>query len=273
MIWTTLAVAASVSVRSLPSDFARDARIARVFALALDSIILGVISLVVNNVFGVTDNPLGPYVLIGPSAGTTTVAWPWTILLGYVYFTLPESLFGGSPGKLAARLRVVRLDARPLTVGAVIVRNLLKPIDYLPLFYLLGGLSVLLTRGSQRIGDLAAGTTVVYRHRALEPGATRSSGRNARLVWGTALALAVLSMAGFDYFGRPPLAVEGLFNEHRLLMPDAISYTLGSPDWGAGTVTYPIQLRTRHAACTGTISLAWFAGAWSEDHAYWTCAS
>ena len=55
----------------------------------------------------------------------------------------------------------------PLALRAVIVRNLLKPIDWLPILYLLGGASVLLTTNSQRLGDLAAGTTVVYRHRAL----------------------------------------------------------------------------------------------------------
>src|SRR2546430_15427819 len=110
----------------------------------------------------------------------TAGAWPWLTLVGLLYFTVSEAMFGASPGKSWMRLKVVRLDGRPLGLGEVIVRNLLKPIDFLPVLYLLGGLLVLITPGAQRLGDLAAGTTVVYQHRAMELGAHRQSSTTAR---------------------------------------------------------------------------------------------
>ena len=43
-----------------------------------------------------------------------------------------------------------------------LLRNLLRVVDFLPLFYGVGLTSLLLTRDSQRLGDLVAGTLVVY---------------------------------------------------------------------------------------------------------------
>ena len=40
------------------------------------------------------------------------------------------------------------------------VRNLLRIIDFLPLFYLVGSISIVATQHDQRLGDLAAGTLV-----------------------------------------------------------------------------------------------------------------
>lgn len=50
------------------------------------------------------------------------------------------------------------LKLRP---SQVVVRNLLRFVDMLPLFYAVGGLVALFTPRSQRLGDLAAGTVVV----------------------------------------------------------------------------------------------------------------
>jgi hypothetical protein len=43
----------------------------------------------------------------------------------------------------------------------VLVRNILRLVDQLPTFYAVGVVSILVTRRSQRLGDLAAGTVVV----------------------------------------------------------------------------------------------------------------
>src|SRR5260370_34305872 len=96
-------------------------------------------------------------------------------LLGVLYFAIPEAMFGASPGKLLMGLRVIRLDGRRLGIGSVIVRNVLKPVDFPPVLYLLGGVLVPATRRSQRLGDLAAGTTVLYRPRERQPEAARAS--------------------------------------------------------------------------------------------------
>ena len=222
-------------------------------------LLLGVLTLLVNSVYGVTQVTSGSFAIcVGCSTYMTTVAWPWLTLFGILYFSLFEATFGATPGKVLAGLRVVTVDGRPLDLRAVVIRNLLKPIDYLPILYLLGGAAVMLTANSQRLGDIAARTTVVHRHRALEAGATRSAAPAARRALAAGLLVAVLITIAFDYFGRPPLVVEGLFNEHRLMQPDVTSYQLGGAQWSAGRVSYPFTIYRRTEACTGTLTMSWY---------------
>ncbi|PWL30037.1 RDD family protein [uncultured Roseivirga sp.] len=67
---------------------------------------------------------------------------------------------GQSVGKMIMNLRVVRLDGTAPTIGGFILRWILKPIDVM----LSGSIAIIyiaLTQNGQRLGDLAAGTTVV----------------------------------------------------------------------------------------------------------------
>lgn len=67
---------------------------------------------------------------------------------------------GQSVGKMIMNLRVVRLDGSAPTIGGFILRWILKPIDVM----LSGSIAIIciaLTQNGQRLGDLAAGTTVV----------------------------------------------------------------------------------------------------------------
>lgn len=72
-----------------------------------------------------------------------------------------EILTGGTPGKRFAGVRIVDRNGRTPGIGALVVRNVLRPIDSL-VFYAVGLASVLLTRQAVRLGDLAAGTLLVY---------------------------------------------------------------------------------------------------------------
>lgn len=90
------------------------------------------------------------------------------VLLGY--FPLFEGLWNGqTPGKRAQRLRVVQRDGRPVTALPVLVRNLVRIVDFLPTLYGVGVVVVVLTSRSQRLGDLAAGTLVVREAPAPRP--------------------------------------------------------------------------------------------------------
>lgn len=278
-----MAVATVGAVSPARAEYARDARIARALALIVDTLVLSVISIGANNVYGVTHVTGGsPFAAVSAFARFTTstdIGPVRSILLGLAYFTIPEALFGATPGKFAARLRVVRVDGRPLDLRSVVIRNLLKPIDYLPFFYLLGGAAVLLTANSQRLGDRAAGTTVVYSHRALEPGATLSATPSAQRVLYALLALAVLLSMAFDYFGRPALVIQGMYNTHQLLMQGVASYSLGQPRWGFGEVTYPITVATTQDSpfnggktCQGSIQLQWgWIEGWNAGSSGWDC--
>ena len=67
---------------------------------------------------------------------------------------------GQSIGKKVMNLRVVRLDGSSPTIGGYILRWILRPIDVM----LSGSIAIIciaLTENGQRLGDLAAGTTVV----------------------------------------------------------------------------------------------------------------
>ena len=73
-----------------------------------------------------------------------------------------ERLWNGqTPGKHVMGLRVIDARGLKLTFSQVVIRNLLRAVDALPLLYFVGGAAMLLTRDAQRLGDLAAGTAVV----------------------------------------------------------------------------------------------------------------
>ncbi|HWY86238.1 MAG TPA: RDD family protein [Gemmataceae bacterium] len=95
------------------------------------------------------------------------VALFYFFLLGFdIYYEVRRN--GQTPGKRLAGIRVIREGGGPLDFQSACIRNLLGLADFLPAFYLLGGLLVLLSPRGQRLGDMAAGTIVV-RERALQP--------------------------------------------------------------------------------------------------------
>ena len=78
------------------------------------------------------------------------------------YHLLFETLMHGqSPGKRALNIRVVRLNGLEAGTGNYLLRWLLSPID----IYLLSGsvaiVSIIMGKKGQRLGDMAAGTTVI----------------------------------------------------------------------------------------------------------------
>jgi uncharacterized RDD family membrane protein YckC len=79
------------------------------------------------------------------------------------YFIVFEWLLNGqTPGKRILHVRVIKQGGYSLRFFDTLLRNLLRVVDFLPLFYGVGLTSLLLTRDSQRLGDLIAGTLVVY---------------------------------------------------------------------------------------------------------------
>lgn len=68
---------------------------------------------------------------------------------------------GQTVGKRVLGLRVMDAHGLRLTFQQVVLRNLLRFADMLPLLYLVGGTAMLLSRRNQRLGDFAANTVVV----------------------------------------------------------------------------------------------------------------
>ncbi len=75
---------------------------------------------------------------------------------------------GQTVGKRLLGLRVIDAAGGRLQPSQIVMRNLIRPVDALPVFYLVGAAVCLASRHFQRLGDLAAGTVVV-RNEELAP--------------------------------------------------------------------------------------------------------
>jgi uncharacterized RDD family membrane protein YckC len=106
---------------------------------------------------------------LGFFAGTSTSAYVVAGVFAFVVFAMTFGYFvlfetfdsGRSLGKRALGLRVTRLDGSGVTFRASLVRNIMRVLYAIPLFYLVDGILILATERNQRLGDLLAGTIVV----------------------------------------------------------------------------------------------------------------
>jgi len=92
------------------------------------------------------------YLAILPAAGIYFLYHP----------VLEIAMRGSTPGKRLAGVRILTLGGQVPGVRAHLVRNLLRVLDSLPVCYLVGLVATAVTENSVRIGDLAAGTVLVY---------------------------------------------------------------------------------------------------------------
>lgn len=92
--------------------------------------------------------------------GFTTIMVQFIVFNGYS--AVCEMMWNGKTvGKHVVGIRVMDERGLRLQPGQVLIRNLLRFVDALPMFYAVGGAMCLFSRRSQRLGDLAAGTVVV----------------------------------------------------------------------------------------------------------------
>ena len=85
-----------------------------------------------------------------------------TLVLLSSYHVLFETRGAGrTPGKRLGGLRVVGTEGQPVRFLSSAVRNAVRLVDGLPVLYIPGMISILVTSRNQRLGDLAAGTVVI----------------------------------------------------------------------------------------------------------------
>jgi uncharacterized RDD family membrane protein YckC len=80
---------------------------------------------------------------------------------------------GQTLGKRVLGLRVMDARGLKLQVSQIVIRNVLRAVDTLPIFYLVGGIACAVNRYSQRLGDIAANTVVVRRQPVEIPDVSR----------------------------------------------------------------------------------------------------
>lgn len=112
---------------------------------------------------------LGLFAALSPDVGTAlSIVAYFAVSIGYGIAT--EWLWRGQTlGKRLLSLRVVDAQGLKLQRAQVVIRNLLRPVDALPAFYLVGGVASSVTARGQRLGDLAANTVVVRAREQMEP--------------------------------------------------------------------------------------------------------
>jgi len=113
---------------------------------------------------------LGLFLAVVLITGGVPRTGPWAAALGAVgafltfwgYPIFFEILWRGqTPGKRSLRMRVIQEGGYSLTPQVVIVRNLLRLVDFLPGAYFLGLLMMMLSPRYKRVGDWVAGTLVI----------------------------------------------------------------------------------------------------------------
>lgn len=96
----------------------------------------------------------------------TTFSFGAALPAAAIYFlyhpVLEIAMRGQTPGKRWTHLRVVTTEGGVAGTGALLVRNVFRLLDSAPAFYAIGLLVMFCTRDQVRVGDLAAGTLVVY---------------------------------------------------------------------------------------------------------------
>jgi uncharacterized RDD family membrane protein YckC len=140
-----------------PADIAR-----RIFAAVIDIAILVAVFICFIAVFGdwdtATKQPGDDEAWLSFSIDGTPVLALFVVIIAYHW--LLEALTGRTLGKLMAGLRVVGLNGSSYGLGRAFLRNLLRIVDVLPAFYLVGFIVMVTNKNRQRIGDLASGTVV-----------------------------------------------------------------------------------------------------------------
>ena len=123
----------------------------RFLAYLIDFFVRGLLFLVLS---------IGLGLLGGVGKGLILVAYfvlEW--LYPVVFELMPRH---ATPGKRSLGLTVIMDTGLPITPAASLLRNLLRVVDFLPAAYALGMLSMICRSDFKRLGDLAAGTLVVY---------------------------------------------------------------------------------------------------------------
>lgn len=99
------------------------------------------------------------------------ISTQWTIalvvlavfLLNSGYFAFFEAVWNGqTPGKRHFQIRVIKDDGRPISAFDSVARNFLRIVDEMPALYVVGVLSILISRQNRRLGDFVAGTVVIH---------------------------------------------------------------------------------------------------------------
>ena len=136
--------------------------VTRFMGWAIDLAAISVISSMLNVVLGIIG------IISRDIAMAVGILTYFVVSIGYGIAT--EWCWQGQTlGKRLLRLRVMDEHGLRLQFSQIVIRNLLRFVDSLPLFYMVGGLACLISHRAQRLGDFAANTIVVWNPSVSKP--------------------------------------------------------------------------------------------------------
>jgi uncharacterized RDD family membrane protein YckC len=108
----------------------------------------------------------GAYILLmallalGVDAGQVAI---FILCIPLMFYSILFEIFGQgqSPGKKAREIKVVKLDGSAPTLSSYLLRWLFRVLDIYTFYGGVGILSMMISKNTQRLGDLVAGTAVV----------------------------------------------------------------------------------------------------------------
>jgi uncharacterized RDD family membrane protein YckC len=80
-----------------------------------------------------------------------------------LYFIFMEAEYGYTIGKKLTNIRVLEEQGDQIGWKTATIRNIVRPVDFLPTLYFIGYFVAHYTDNRQRLGDLAANTVVVVK--------------------------------------------------------------------------------------------------------------
>lgn len=182
----------------------------RFVAWVVDCFVVGVLAFLVSSLYAIV------FPLSEDMSGAAGMLTFFVINIGYG-IALEWRWQGKTLGKFLMNLQVVDIEGVPVAFNQIALRNLLRAIDTMPLLYLVGGVTMLINRNNQRLGDLAANTLVIRNRQEKAPHWERVvSGRfNSLLAYPHLVAR--LRQRSDQHIAT--LAVEALLRKDRLEAP------------------------------------------------------
>jgi uncharacterized RDD family membrane protein YckC len=144
-------------------DSSPDATGRRIVAALVDIGVLVLVFIVMGVLFGETES--GTRTSDGrTTSGGSIYLTNWAAVIYFIivlgYYFVWELAFRRTLGKLVMGLEVISLDGTPVAISQLLIRNVVRIVDWLPFFYLVGIIAIAASSKKQRLGDMAARTSV-----------------------------------------------------------------------------------------------------------------
>ena len=116
-----------------------------------------------------TSQVVSVFQLINPDISNAVNALLY-FFISFSYAIIMEWFWKGRTiGKRIFHLRVMDIQGLQLKFSQIVIRNLMRAVDGLPLFYMVGGITSLVSSKAQRFGDIAANTVVIRSLKVIQP--------------------------------------------------------------------------------------------------------